>query len=34
MTDKELLSLERIRPSDVDQIRAELSRLECEGMVQ
>lgn len=34
MSDKELLSLERICPGDLDEIRTELFRLEREGMRQ
>jgi len=34
MSDKELLSLERIDRADVEKIRAELSRLKHDGMLQ
>ncbi len=34
MSDRELLSLERIGRAEVEEIRAELSRLECEGLCQ
>lgn len=34
LSDKELLSLERINPADIAEIRAEISRMEYERMLQ